>query len=1090
MPNKSRKPFILIVLALVLLGALAFALVQSDWLKGRWGGSLPGTSDFEETVNSVEAYRQDALDASVAAMEAAGEATVAADANDATALAAAQADAVAAAEAAEAAATTAEALRVQAEEFHNATEAAADAAEAALSGYQASYLEAIYNRDFAKVDLEHSYYGFYNELLMSNCTYTLYPGWGGYTYHSLCSFWGEWRVEYTQTNSVDFVDCANTDRDNASGAMERGDYNSTACLEVYESSFPACDTTTSGVIPGGEDPEAWFDNECTVENLVDWDTIWATWGTIGTAEWTPEVEAYLEEHIEDYEELLLQYQTMSTMVDTSHAAYTDALAAYSELNTLRNEEGVLMEEANRAAEAARNYATQARASADAALSLSITALESACSGLAVSPSSYEMAAEDTTADFDITVGISTTAVTASIPSLSDNLKAFTLTEIVIPTDGTSVEGWTGTLRFQSSGGSGSSFFSEDGITLSNPYLLNLTEPRIVTMHFTGGSVGETITVSVDGEETNCSESFTITQADPTEPDALACTGLTVTPSSYEIPANTPTASFDMSVMTTFDYDAATSMTALSATLSIKTDGAGGFSGSNLIHSDGTSEYLYSTGPENPYLITLTENSTILSGLFSGGVSGDTITVEMLEYPTCASKFTLTGGGTTTPVEANIVESSGTTAVTEGGATDSYTVALTAAPSATMGFKITPDAQLTVTPSSLIFDATNWSVPQMVTVTAVDDSSVEGTHSGVLTHSLSIYDTDASTAVPNLTATITDNDTSPTTPTTPTETGTISVSTISGNTTEAGGTATFTMVLSKQPTADVSVGLSSSDTTEGTVSPSSVTFTTATWSTPQTITVTGVADSSDDADVAYSIITAAAISTDAAYNGVNPGDVSVTNVNSGEVIKNRNYRCTDPFTDTNGEWFADLVCRLYQASIIQGRTSTTFVPADEITRAEWIKVMVLIFGHDVDDGWEDKTGFYDVSANDWFYPYLNIAEDEDVIRTRDNGYYFYPNEPITRADAILYAVRFADQSIYDYDVEDIFEDVDNEDYFAYALAIAYGTLVDTAQEDNVRVIEGYDDDSFKPYNDILRSEAMAIAYRVSLAWGIASEDWED
>ena len=40
------------------------------------------------------------------------------------------------------------------------------------------------------------------------------------------------------------------------------------------------------------------------------------------------------------------------------------------------------------------------------------------------------------------------------------------------------------------------------------------------------------------------------------------------------------------------------------------------------------------------------------------------------------------------------------------------------------------------------------------------------------------------------------------------------------TTEAGGTATFTIVLDTQPTANVTIGLASSDTTEGTVSPAS------------------------------------------------------------------------------------------------------------------------------------------------------------------------------------------------------------------------------------------------------------------------------
>ena len=77
-------------------------------------------------------------------------------------------------------------------------------------------------------------------------------------------------------------------------------------------------------------------------------------------------------------------------------------------------------------------------------------------------------------------------------------------------------------------------------------------------------------------------------------------------------------------------------------------------------------------------------------------------------------------------------------------------------------------------------------------------------------------------------------------------------------TEAAGvghTATFTVVLTSEPLADVVIGLSSSDTTEGTVSPAFLTFTAANWYTPQTVTITGVDDAADDADVAFSIVTA-------------------------------------------------------------------------------------------------------------------------------------------------------------------------------------------------------------------------------------------
>src|SRR5437667_2251948 len=69
---------------------------------------------------------------------------------------------------------------------------------------------------------------------------------------------------------------------------------------------------------------------------------------------------------------------------------------------------------------------------------------------------------------------------------------------------------------------------------------------------------------------------------------------------------------------------------------------------------------------------------------------------------------------------------------------------------------------------------------------------------------------------------------------------ISVNPTSGlTTTEAGGTATFTVVLDSAPSANVTIGLSSNDLTEGTVSPASLIFTPANWSTAQTVTVTGV-----------------------------------------------------------------------------------------------------------------------------------------------------------------------------------------------------------------------------------------------------------
>ncbi|MFE1745263.1 Calx-beta domain-containing protein [Coleofasciculus sp. H7-2] len=112
-----------------------------------------------------------------------------------------------------------------------------------------------------------------------------------------------------------------------------------------------------------------------------------------------------------------------------------------------------------------------------------------------------------------------------------------------------------------------------------------------------------------------------------------------------------------------------------------------------------------------------------------------------------------------------------------------------------------------------------------------------------------------------------------------DTAGFTISPISNNTTEVGGTATFTVKLNSQPTAIVTLGLASSDTTEGSVSTPSLTFTPNNWNLAQTITVKGVDDVLVDGNIAYSIVTAPAISTDAKYNGLNPQDVVVANIDN-------------------------------------------------------------------------------------------------------------------------------------------------------------------------------------------------------------------
>jgi len=126
---------------------------------------------------------------------------------------------------------------------------------------------------------------------------------------------------------------------------------------------------------------------------------------------------------------------------------------------------------------------------------------------------------------------------------------------------------------------------------------------------------------------------------------------------------------------------------------------------------------------------------------------------------------------------------------------------------------------------------------LITVTPINDSIDENDETVVVTLAANAAYTLGNPS--SATVTIQDDDTAG-----------VTVTPTSGLvTTEAGGMATFTIKLNSQPTANVIIGLNSSDTTEGTVSPASVTFTAPNWNTAQTVTGTGVDDSIVDGNVA-------------------------------------------------------------------------------------------------------------------------------------------------------------------------------------------------------------------------------------------------
>ncbi|QIG50214.1 hypothetical protein G5V57_22300 [Nordella sp. HKS 07] len=209
-------------------------------------------------------------------------------------------------------------------------------------------------------------------------------------------------------------------------------------------------------------------------------------------------------------------------------------------------------------------------------------------------------------------------------------------------------------------------------------------------------------------------------------------------------------------------------------------------------------------------------------------------------------------------------------ITEGGPGSSFTVTLTAQPTADVTISLSPDAQCTLSAGSVTFTPVSWNVTQSVTVTAVDDPTVEGAHSCAITTGDAAGDGYTGVAVDDVTANVTDND--------------IAAVTVAGSPvpiTEGGSGGNFTLALTAQPTADVTISLSAD--AKCTLSDSSLTFTPANWSAAQSVTVTAVDDTIAEGPHSCAITTGDAAGD--GYTGVVVDDVTanVTDNDTAGVI---------------------------------------------------------------------------------------------------------------------------------------------------------------------------------------------------------------
>ncbi len=299
---------------------------------------------------------------------------------------------------------------------------------------------------------------------------------------------------------------------------------------------------------------------------------------------------------------------------------------------------------------------------------------------------------------------------------------------------------------------------------------------------------------------------------------------------------------------------------------------------------------------------------------------------------------------------------------------SFTVKLVSRPLAdvSVSFASGDAAAVSVTSGSLTFTSSTWGTAQTVTVEGVadDDAADEAVQ---VTVTASSTDVDYQGVSGSVAVSVDDSDTA----------GLV----LSESSLDIGedGSASFTVKLASRPLADVSVSFASGDAAAVSVTSGTLTFTSSTWSTAQTVTVEGVAD--DDAADEAVTVTASASSTDTDYAGVSDSvDVEVDDSDTAGLVLSESL--LDIGEDGSGTFTVKLASRPLadvSVSFASGDAAAVSVTSGTLTftSSTWSQAQTVTVEGVADDDAGDEAIQVTVTASSTDVDYAGVSGSVDV-----------------------------------------------------------------------------------------------------------------
>jgi len=174
-----------------------------------------------------------------------------------------------------------------------------------------------------------------------------------------------------------------------------------------------------------------------------------------------------------------------------------------------------------------------------------------------------------------------------------------------------------------------------------------------------------------------------------------------------------------------------------------------------------------------------------------------------------------------------------------------------------------------------------------------------------------------------------------------------------------------------------------------------------------------------------------------------------------------------FTDIDTHWSKGHIERLAKSGVVSGKYEKLFKPQDNVTRAEFSKMLSLAFSVNTTT---ELPLFSDVQTSDWYYDYVTPLYLTGIVNGTSSTT-FSPDKTITREEATVMIIRLFEKATS--------EKVSSSDFTFFDESEISSWAIDSVKKaSTLNIVTGDSDGSFSPGRNLTRGEAAALICRLA------------